>query len=206
MQNSVDAIARNSTQPPLVVLEAKSLVSKRSSLNIVLMCNVWNNILDRVIKTLQAPGIEIGSVVMHYRVLLEHIHSLRDSERFDRFENEAKSVAPGLDYDDENKRAKKRKLFHDVTSEEVKLSDCRENFRVNTYLVVIDRLLSEIKKRKAAYTNVYERFGEIRSITVSDITSKCEELTRYYDNDIEPDFEKEIWRLRDRCQDDNRSS
>ena len=75
------------------------------------MCIVWNNILDRVNKALQAPGIEIGSVVMHYRVLLEHIHSLRDSERFDRFENEAKSVAPGLDYDDENKRAKKRKLF-----------------------------------------------------------------------------------------------
>ena len=103
LQNSVDAIARNSTQPPLVMLEAKSLVSKRSSLNIVLMCIVWNNILDRVNKALQAPGIEIGSVVMHDRVLLEHIHSLRDSERFDRFENEAKSVAPGLDYDDENK-------------------------------------------------------------------------------------------------------
>ena len=148
--------------------------------------------MDRVNKALQAPGIEIGSVVMHYRVLLEHIHSLRDSERFDRFENEAKSVAPGLDYDDENKRAKKRKLFHDETSEEVKVSDCRENFRVNTYLVIIDRLLSEIKKQKAAYTNVYERFGEIRSLADSDIPSKCEELTRYYDTDITPDFEKEF--------------
>ena len=84
-------------------------------------------------------------MVMHYRVLLEQIHSLRDSERFDRFENEAKSVAPGLDYDDENKRANKRKLFHDETPEEVKVSDCRENFRANTYLVIIDRLLSEIK-------------------------------------------------------------
>ena len=159
------------------------------------MCIVWNNILDtlnRVNKALQAPGIEIGSVVMHYRVLLEHIHSLRHSERFDRFENEAKYVTPGLDYDDKNKRAKKRKLFHDETPEEVKVSDCRENFRVNTYLVIIDRLLSEIKKRKAAYTNVYERFGvltEIRSLADSDITSKCGELTRYYDNDIEPDFE-----------------
>ena len=127
-QNSVDAIDRNSTQPPLVMLEAKSLVSKRSSLNIVLMCIVWNNILDtlnRVNKALQAAGIEIGLVVMHYRVLLEHIHSLRDSERFDRFENEAKSVAPGLAYDDENKRAKKRKLFRDETPEELKVSDCR---------------------------------------------------------------------------------
>ena len=160
VQNSVDAIARTSTQTTLIVLEAKSLVSKLSSLNIVLTCIVWNNILNtlnRVNKALQAPGIEIGSVVMHYRVLLEHIHSLRDSERFDRFENEAKSVAPGLDYDDENKRAEKRKLFHDETPEEFKVSDCRENFRVNTYLVIIDRLLSEIKKRKAAYTNAYER-------------------------------------------------
>ena len=66
---------------------------------------------------------------------------------------------------------------------------------MNTYLVIIDRLLSETKKRKAAYTNVYERFGvltEIRSLADNDITSKCEELTRYYDNDIEPDFEKEF--------------
>ena len=125
---------------------------------------------------------------MHYRVLREHIHSLRDSERFDRFENEAKSVAPGLDYDDENRRAKKRKLFDDETPEEVKVNDCRENF-------ITDRLLSELKKRKAAYTNVYERVGvltEIRSLADSDITSKCGELTRYYDNDIEPDFEKEF--------------
>ena len=185
LQNSVDAIARTSTQPPLVVLEAKSLVSKLSSLNFVLVCIVWNNILDtlnRVNKALQASIIEIGSVVMH---------SLRDSERFDRFENEAKSVAPGLDYDDENKRAKKRKLFHDETPEEVKVGD----FRVNTYLVIIDRVLSGIKKRKAAYTNVYESFEvltEIRSLANSDITSKCEKLTRYYDNDIEPDFEKEF--------------
>ena len=159
------------------MLEAKSLVSKLSSLNIVLTCIVWNNILDtlnRVNKALQAPGIEIGSVVMHYRILLEHIHSLRDSERFDRFENEAKSVTPGLGYDDENKRAEKRELFHDETPEEVKVSDCRENFRVNTYRVIIDILLSEVKKRKAAYTNVYERFGvltEIRSHADSDITS-----------------------------------
>ena len=152
IQNSVDAIARTSAQPPLVLLEAKSLVSKLSSLDFVLMCIVWNNILDtlnRVNKALQAPGIEIGSVVLHYRILLEHIHSLRDSERFDRFENEAKSVAPRLGYDDENKRAKNRKLFHDETPEEVKLSDCRENFRINMYLVIIDILLSEVKKRKA---------------------------------------------------------
>ena len=150
IQNSVDAIARTSTQPPLVVLEAKSLVSKLSSLNTVLMCIVWNNILDtlnRVNKALQAPGIEIGSVVIHYRNLLEHIRSLRDSERFDRFENEAKSIAPGLGYDDKNTRAKKRELFYDEIPEEVKVNDCRENFRVNTYLVIIDILLSETEGR-----------------------------------------------------------
>ena len=70
------------------------------------------------------------------------------------------------------------------------MSDCRENFRVNTYLVIIYILLSEIKKRKAACTTVYERFGVLTDIR--SLTSKCEELTRYYDNDIEPDFEKEF--------------
>ena len=86
----------------------------------------------------------------------------------------------------------RRESCSNETPEEVKVSDCRENFRVNTYLVIIDRLLSEIKKQKAAYTNVYERFGEIRSLADSDIPSKCEELTRYYDTDIKPDFEKEF--------------
>ena len=64
LQNSVGAIARNSTQPPLVVLVAKSLVRKLSSLNIVLICIVWNNILHRVNKALQAPGIEIGGYAL----------------------------------------------------------------------------------------------------------------------------------------------
>ena len=73
--------------------------------------------MNRINKALQAPGIEISSVVTYYRVLLEHVHSLRDTERFDRIENVPKSVAPGLDYDDENKRAKKRKLFHDEIPE-----------------------------------------------------------------------------------------
>ena len=59
---------------------------------------------------------------MQYRVLLEQIHSSRDSDRFDRLENETKSVEIELDYDDENKRANKIKLFHDETPEEVKVS------------------------------------------------------------------------------------
>ena len=86
IQNSVDAIARTSTQPPHVVLEAKSLLCKLSSLNIVLMCIMRNNILDtlnRVNNALQDPGIEIGSVVMYYRILLEHINSLTQKGSLD---------------------------------------------------------------------------------------------------------------------------
>ena len=196
MQNYVDAITRTSTQPPLVELEAKSLVSKLSSLNIVLMCTVWNNILDtlsRVNKALQASGIEIGSVVTvscwNTSILCMTQEGSIDSRM------KQSPLHQDFDYDDENKRAKKRKLFHDETPEEVKVSDCGENFRMNTYLVIIDRLLSEIKKWKVAYTNIYERFGvltKIRSLADNDITSKCEELTRYYNNDIESDFEKEF--------------
>ena len=65
---------------------------------------------------------------------------------------------------------------------------------MNKNLDIIDILLSEIQKRKAAYTNVYERFGVLTEISLpdSDIPSKCKQLTRYYNNDIEPDFEKEF--------------
>ena len=43
------------------------------------------------------------------------------------------SVAPGHDYDDENKQAKKSKLFHDETPKEVKVSDCQENSSLTYY-------------------------------------------------------------------------
>ena len=146
------------------------------------MCVVWNEIIDtlnRVNIALQALGIEIGSVVMHCHSLLEKIRSLRQSESFDRFENKAKSTIPGLDYDEIKKRPKKGKQFHDETPDEAGVSNFRESFRVNTHLVIVDHLLSEIEKRKTAYTSVYERFGvltEIQTLTDTDTTSKCAEL------------------------------
>lgn len=59
------------------------------------------------------------------------------------------------------------------------MSNFRESFRVNTHLVIVDHLLSEIEKRKTVYTSVYERFGvltEIQTLTDTDTTSKCAEL------------------------------
>lgn len=96
-----------------------------------------------------APGIETGLVGLHYAALLGQIRSLHDSERFNRFKDEAKSAASKLDYDKENKRTMKNKLFRDETREGARVGDFRMDFRVNTHLVIADRLNSDIEKRKA---------------------------------------------------------
>ena len=179
LQNSVDAIARNSTQPPLVVLEAKSLVSKLSVHRPYVHC-----VEQRPGPSYQgiASSMELRSVQWLCITVSCWNTSILCVTQKGSIDSRMKQSQLHQDL---------RKLFHDEISEEAKVSDCRENFRVNTYQSSLTDY-SPKSRNGSPRSRVYERFGEIRSLADSDITSKCEELPRYYDNDIQPDFEKEF--------------
>lgn len=60
---------------------------------------------------------------------------------------------------DEYKRLSKRKTQYDEnTSADVNF-DTNTEFPINTYYAIIDKLLSEVKKRKCAYDDIYTKFG-----------------------------------------------
>ena len=113
-KRSVHPIVACSTLHPLVVFEEKSLVNKLSSLSTALTCVVWKDILDALNRVKNA-SMSSRLVGLHYAALLGQIRSLHDSEMFNRFKDEAKSAASKLDYDKENKRTMKNKLFRDET-------------------------------------------------------------------------------------------
>ena len=86
------------------------------------------------------------------------------------------------------------------------MSDCRENVRVNNYLVIIDRLLSEIKKRKVAYMN--ERF-DLSPTAISPRSAKSSlGITMMILSLIlrRNSVSSQNMEIQDRCRDDNLSS
>ena len=180
-------ITKSDRQLPTAIHDAKSLVKKLEKLNTPLMCVIWNDILEnmnRINKALQEPGIEIGSVVSNYETLQKYLTSLREHSKFDNFEEQAKSMVSSNEqsvsgvtdseeydtnlpaYSQEKSRVRKRKSFHDerqlrtasTEQDQQIVRTAREQFRIETYLTIVDKLRMEIDKRKKAYSKVDGRF------------------------------------------------
>jgi hypothetical protein len=70
----------------------------------------------------------------------------------------------------------------------------REKFRVKVFNTIVDRLISEIDKRRRSCDNVNELFGFLtdRQISSSDIKQKATHLVEAYQCDLEEAFVDEI--------------
>lgn len=201
IRNAVNEIATSEFTPPLIKAEASGIVHKLDSLETALMCCIWYDLLtqlNRVNSALQEPGLEVGQVLKSYNVLEEYFSTLRkDGEIFDQYEAAAKDMLPNhdTDYADKTKRQKKIKFFHDdVRAGGTSLTGA-ENFRINTFIPIIDKLTLEIKKRRQSYEGIYDKFGflsEYGSYTQSQINEKCTKLVNAYKKDLQIDFVDEF--------------
>ena len=77
----------------------------------------------------------------------------------------------------------------------------RENFIYNTFFVIVDKLLAEIEKRRAAYTKLNDMFGFCtdKHLSVSEIRIKAKQLVKSYPDDLESDFVNEFVIFRNIC-------
>jgi hypothetical protein len=109
------------------------------------------------------------------------------------------------DYEVNTVRKKKRKRHFDestTASEEVEL-DGKDNFRVNTFNVILDTLRSELHRRSYAYNAFTDRFAVFTKLPIlhaSDIKSHARALREQYPNDLEAAFENECVPLTDRSE------
>uniref|UniRef100_A0A096MAY1 HAT C-terminal dimerisation domain-containing protein n=1 Tax=Poecilia formosa TaxID=48698 RepID=A0A096MAY1_POEFO len=129
--------------------------------------------------------------------LREYIGGLRD--QFDRFESQVSQA-----YRVTGRRSKTPKpFFGESATSEVDLS-AQQKFSTSVFLVVVDRLLSEINRRDIAYDNLNNTFGFLNNfsgVTVPELRNKASYLQSKYSADLEMDFVEEIVQFKDFIRD-----
>ncbi|KZR98803.1 Zinc finger MYM-type-like protein, partial [Daphnia magna] len=115
---------------------------------------------------------------------------LRLRDDFQKYEDDAKIQLPDTDYSDATKRTKKRSVRvqrSDGNAKEVILRGA-EKFRIETFIPVLDSLLTGLSTRLAAYESMNQLFSFITSLPTlenEDIRNGCNRLAEFYHQDLD---------------------
>ncbi|XDV19134.1 hypothetical protein PO909_024682, partial [Leuciscus waleckii] len=202
IQESLQKISNDTTQCLTTRDEARTLYMKMDKLENAILCNMWNNILQRFHKTstaLQGVDLDLCNAVSLVSSLRDYVASLR--EDFDKFESDAKNMSPSLsqDYKVDTQRHRKRKKQADESSEPDYVRSGREKFKTAVFIAIIDRLVAELDRRYHSYKGIQQTFGflnEITSIPLQDLRIGAANLQKKYAGDLEEDFVDEIGQFR----------
>lgn len=199
IHNALLVIETDGQQKATVRCEAKGIRLKLERLETAFMTVFWNSLLrpfNVVNKTLQAVNVDIYNVVQLYDSLIALVSDTR--EKFDEIEEKAIKISVAEEFEDEIKRKKKRKLRADESEEGLRITG-REKLRVSTFLVIVDRLLCELRKRREAYHRFHEKFSFLTNLTnlsVEEVRDKAKALKNFYVADLEQNFVEECLQLR----------
>lgn len=149
--------------------------------------------INKVNVQIQASTVDLITVADLYASLSKFFVDQR--ENFKYFEEMAMELSASKQYSkDLGKRQPKRKKIADETPEEEISMTASDTFRINTFLVIIDRLASELEKRKKAYDNLNEKFSfltKMSELSSSTLTKKARSLEEMYPNDLEAELVQE---------------
>lgn len=122
--------------------------------------------------------------------------SLRDD--YDSYEEKGKELSKTQIYvlDEETKRRPtwKKRPDEDKGQDDETLFSGKEDLKINTFTVVIDRLHAELKKRSEVYFGLNANFGFLNclpSMSNEEIRKNASLLTEKYQTDIDDDFGEE---------------
>ena len=184
-------IASDSTEEKKTIAEANGLIKKMESLEFALLSILWNDVLTRfnsVSKSVQATDANLSTVTTLISSLKSFVQSLRDD--FDRYEKEAKKIAPDVTFADEQHRRRPRstRITDNEGNAEDTILEGRNKFRIEVYIPILDSLAAGLQQRSVAYDNINSRFSFIEKLpdlTVSQIKEHCELTSAYYDKDLD---------------------
>ena len=161
------------------------------SLEFALLSILWNDVLTRfnsVSKSVQATDANLSTITTLISSLKSFVQSLRDD--FDRYEKEAKKIAPDVTFADEQHRRRPRstRITDNEGNAEDTILEGRNKFRIEVYIPILDSLAAGLQQRSVAYDNINSRFSFIEKLpdlTVSQIKEHCELTSAYYDKDLD---------------------
>lgn len=198
-------IENDTQQKRTVICEARGIRLKLERFETALMVVFWGCLLDRInatSKKLQSVEIDITIVIELYEALIHFVGETR--EIFDDFEKKANKLSFVHEYEKDFRRNRKRKLLPGETNtgEEMQQNNDRDNFRISTFLLVIDTLSEELKIRRDAYKLLYNKFYFITNLTnlsTSEVEDKAKALQMIYSTDLEDNFTEECLHFRSHC-------
>ncbi|XP_065658533.1 zinc finger MYM-type protein 1-like [Hydra vulgaris] len=176
--------------------EALCLLNKITKLEFAFMAVLWHHILKRfnaVSKFLQKVELNLHKVSSMLLSLIYFVKNLRND--FTRFENESKKLSSFIekDYSDKNKR----KVIKKLSNGENQLDSLRvsDKFLVNTFFVIIDKLVTQLTIRSDGYSHVNKLFGflsKLLTISTMELQVSAKKIVGVYSNDLEDSFIFEI--------------
>jgi len=119
------------------------------------MTDFWNEVLERfhiVSKKFQSVNIELGMIVELYGSLDQYISRIRNN--FEEYEGKAKQVCSEIQYKKDKRRTVKRKRQFGETINEVITETGKEDFRINVFFVILDKLNAELIRRGSSYKDL----------------------------------------------------
>lgn len=177
--------------------EAAALCSKLGTLDMSFIAQFWYCVLSRFKVTseaLQKADMALMTAIHLFKSLRSWVESLRD--QFDHFERSAKNV-PSVcqSYKDELQRVKKHKAFSDECTEHQVTRKGRERYQVETFNVIIDKLVSCLDHRVDAYRNINDIFGILLNMESEDLTTvpkQADALCASHPSDLDQNLADEI--------------
>lgn len=201
IKNALQAISNNNTEKPITKCDTLALLKPFSSLEMSFMTVFWNDVLERfhiVNKKLQSVNIDLGMVVELYESLEQYISRIRNN--FEEYESRAIQICGEKQYKKDKKRTiKRKKQFDETSNEQIKLTG-KEDFKINVFFIIIDKLIAELLRRSSSYKDLcvkYDFLTNLRNINEETISEKSMELIKYYPNDIKESFTNECLHFRD---------
>lgn len=153
--NALSEIEHDEREKTSTQSEARGITKKLCSPETGFLSMFWGNILERfnaVSKKLQSANIDLDVVVELYNSLIVFVSDFLSDEAYEHFESLAVKTTDIKNFKN-NLKCKKmqKKLFDEKLSEDPEINDA-EIFKVDTYFVILDKLIKELEKGKNRMT------------------------------------------------------
>jgi len=185
----LSTIELDKTEKSETICEARGLRIQLEKLEMAFMAVLWGFLLNRlkaVSKKLQTVNVNVSTVLELYDSLIHLVNSQR--EAFDEYEEKALSKVKNKTYQSEKSIKRKKTIRHYETRDgQVEIS-AKDNFRINTFYVILDRLATELSNRRKAYETFckpFDYFTKLHELENSEIMVKANELFCIYKSDLE---------------------
>lgn len=201
---ALKSIEKNPLEKAATKNTANGLRRKLEHLETAIMVNVWNVILDRfnaVSQKIQSVSTSMREVLDLYKSLVDLAENIRNN--FDHYEEKALKMSINKVYKNEMKRKKYRRLHADETNEGQVEFNRRSDFKINTFIPIMDKIRVQLENKYELYRDIFEkftallRFGELDE---TDLREKAEVLRNYFPDDLESSFADELIHFKLYCK------